>query len=248
MVAPDTRNRIRTGLLLLVGTVALSCVAAPAWAQPAPYGYGYGYAPAPARPGSLSFGVRLSTTSWRDGPSNAIGGQFTPRLWGIGLQARHMLSARWSLEVAVDFMSGSQTSGAQIGVGDGSGLVFDDRLHRGAIPLTLSLIGHPLGHTPIDPYVLAGIGTQWNWWTLEDSVFESTNVELLGQVGAGVQFWLGRHLAIHVDGRLIGAVGGASGTNTVCPNMACEGTDRRALPPDSNVGFQIQSGVTGYWP
>lgn len=202
--------------------------------------------------GRSSFGVRLLGEAMKDDKLHLGDVDEHPWLGGIGLQMRNRLSSHISLEVALDYVTGQSNPGTVV-LAAGDSKTLPDTFRQTSVPLSVSLLGHLFRDAVLDPYVLAGVGVQWTSLDYADSVFQTSLTETFGQLGVGIQLWLGRRAAVHVDLRSLAVLQNFGATTDLvaeCRNTSyCTGTDRVPKPEDKvNFGLQGTAGLTFYLP
>jgi outer membrane protein W len=131
-------------------------------------------------------------------------------------------------------------------------VAYPDTFRQSTVPMGFALMFHVLQNSVIDPYVLGGLGLQWSSLSYEDSVFQTDVTESYGQLGAGVQVWLGRGLALNGDVRsmtMLQTLNVSQSLKSECADAwLCEGTDRVPDPTEKiRTGLQFQAGLTMYW-
>ena len=164
-----------------------------------------------------------------------------PAMGGIGIQFRTRFGDRQALgiELAADIITGSGSN-------------FEQR----TIPVMASLTYNFFPTSRLQPYVLAGAGVHFTRLSYLGGQYDIDLTELAGQLGAGLEIFLTKNLAINADIRAqtifknldtkekirtdcLHQVGGLTG---FCDNI------HSADPNDKvNLGVQLQAGVSWYF-
>jgi hypothetical protein len=196
-------------------------------------------APEPELPHQkLGLGVRVSGIAvsgeklgLSDGENSAMG--------GIGLQFRSRFGRNLGIELSADILKGGKES-------------FDQR----TIPVMGALTYHFLPSSRIQPYLLAGAGVQFTRLSYLDGRYTYNMTEIAGQLGAGLEVWLGKRVSLQADVRgqtifknldthaeirtdCLRQVGGLTGF--------CDGINAADPNDKMNIGLQFQLGANFYF-
>lgn len=164
-----------------------------------------------------------------------------PAMGGLGLQLRTRFGDKQSLglEIGVDLLGGEGTN-------------FDQR----TIPVMASLTYHLFPRSRFQPYGLAGVGVHFTRLSYLDDMYHYDMVELAGQLGAGVEIFLTKNIAINADIRaqtIFKNVDTQAKIHTDCltriGNMTGFCDNIHSADPDDkvNIGLQLQAGVSWYF-
>lgn len=164
-----------------------------------------------------------------------------PAMGGLGLQLRTRLGEAQSfgLEFGVDLLGGEGTN-------------FDQR----TIPVMASLTYHLFPRSRFQPYALAGLGVHFTRLSYLDDMYHYDMVELAGQLGAGVEIFLTKNIAISADIRaqtIFKNLDTQAKIHTDCltriGNMTGFCDNIQSADPDDkvNIGLQLQAGVSWYF-
>ncbi|TNF29510.1 MAG: porin family protein [Deltaproteobacteria bacterium] len=195
---------------------------------------------APERRTLSGVGLRLSGATV-DGEKVGLSTAENPAMGGIGVQFRTRFGddQALGLELAADVINGSGNN-------------FDQR----TIPVMASLTYHLFPTSRLQPYGIAGVGVHFTRLAYLDGQYNIDLTELAGQLGAGVEFFLTKNIAINADIRAqtifknldtqekirtdcLYQVGSMTG---FCDNI------HSADPNDKvNLGVQLQAGATWYF-
>ncbi|MEZ4266296.1 MAG: outer membrane beta-barrel protein [Myxococcota bacterium] len=186
----------------------------------------------------LGLGVRVSGIAvsgeklgLSDGENSTMG--------GIGLQFRSRFGRNLGLELSADILKGGKDS-------------FDQR----TIPVMAALTYHFLPNSRIQPYLLAGAGVQFTRLSYLDGQYTYNMTEIAGQLGAGLEVWLGKRVSLQADLRgqtifknldthaeirtdCLRQVGGLTGF--------CDGIQSADPNDKMNIGLQFQLGANFYF-
>ena len=138
--------------------------------------------------GSLAVGLRV-TAAEPAGTNLGLSTANQPILAGAGLQLRGRLTPRLGTEVTLDVLEGEVGTMVQT-----------------TVPLMAAAVYYPLPQSRIQPYGLLGAGVHLSTLSSGGSAFQRDVTELAGQVGAGLEVFLSRHLSLHADLRGHGVV------------------------------------------
>ncbi len=162
-----------------------------------------------------------------------------PTMGGAGLQLRGRLGKSLGLELAVDVLSGQ-----------------GDNFEQQTVPVTASLTYHLFPRSRLQPYVLAGGGVSFTRLKYLGGRYNIDSTELIGQLGAGLEFFLTKHISLHADLRgqtVMKNLDEQAKIRTDCLNRVgdmvgfCDGIN--AADPDDkvNLGLQLQAGASWYF-
>lgn len=164
-----------------------------------------------------------------------------PAMGGIGVQFRTRFGERQSLglEIAADVISGA-------------GDTFDQR----TIPVMASLTYHLFPNSRFQPYALAGVGVHFTRLAYLDGQYNIDLTELAGQLGAGVEIFLTKNLAINADIRaqtIFKNLDTQEKIRTDCLHQVgnltgfCDNIHSADANDKVNLGVQLQAGATWYF-
>ncbi|MCB9729323.1 MAG: porin family protein [Deltaproteobacteria bacterium] len=186
----------------------------------------------------LGIGVRVSGIAvsgekigLSDGENSTMG--------GIGLQFRSRFSGQLGIELSADILKGGKDS-------------FDQR----TIPIIGALTYHFLPSSRIQPYLLAGAGVQFTRLSYLDGRYTYNMTEIAGQLGAGLEVWLGKRVSLQADVRgqtIFKNVDTHAEIRTDCLRQVgeltgfCDGIHAADPNDKMNVGLQFQLGANIYF-
>ena len=186
------------------------------------------------------FGIGLRVpVSLLDGDKIGLSADENSPLAGAGLHLKLRVANHWKLELSADFM-GANTS----------------EVSQTSIPVYLSAIYNFLPKSRFQPYLLAGIGVHFTSLEYNGGQYRYEMYELGGQVGAGLEIFLTKWLALGVDVRLQGVfknLDSQAKIRTDClqtvGNMTgfCDNINNASTEDADNWGVQMMLGGTIYF-
>lgn len=164
-----------------------------------------------------------------------------PGMGGVGIHLRGRFSDSLGLELTADFLEGSDEDGD---------------LTQSMIPLMANVTWHLFPTKRIQPYLLGGVGVHFTRLEYFGGDYAIDVTELAGQLGAGLEVFITKHLAIHADIRAQTIfknldteekiaqdcerqVGNQTG---FCDNIHFTNADDKV-----DIGVQLQAGVSWYF-